>query len=153
MLIECMVYLSVIAVILLLGMTALFHGLKQHYRISQGSTDITRALGAGERWRADLRAAGRPPAWHDDKDGPQLRVASGTNTIRYAFRTNTVWRSTDGLHWQPVLAGVKTSRMTALDRPPVTAWQWDVELVSHARSAVKPWFTFTTVVTNSPGQP
>jgi Tfp pilus assembly protein PilE len=60
-LIECLVYIAVLAVVLNLSFVA-YYRYEQHTRsLRRNADDITRALRAGERWREDVRTAIAPP--------------------------------------------------------------------------------------------
>src|ERR1700690_441955 len=92
LLIECLVYLSVIVVILGLGTGAFYvcwdHSKALHY----ATDDINAALHAGERWRADIRNATGQITVKTTAEGEQLRIPGRAGGIIYSFSGGEVRR-------------------------------------------------------------
>jgi Tfp pilus assembly protein PilE len=143
--IECLVYIAVLAVVLDLSFVAYYH-YDQHTRnLRRNADDIVRTMHAGERWREDVRAAIAPP--HVIENGLVIPQQSGE--VTYVFADDAVWRQT-GATRVPVLKQVKASTMAADSRQHVNAWRWELELASPQKIVlVHPLFTFTTVVRRS----
>ena len=112
--------------------------------------DITSALHAGERWRADVRAATRQVRVEDTDDGRILLLEGPSTRVAYRFATNTISRRVGEGPWLRLLPNVKSSAMTADPRDRVTPWRWELELQTRATGSAKPGrirplFTFLAV--------
>src|SRR5436309_3107766 len=60
MLVDCLVYLAIWAVVVGLAFSAFFRSMSYSKNLARNADDIARALKAGERWREDVRAATGP---------------------------------------------------------------------------------------------
>ena len=144
LLIECLVYLSVFAVILGLGLGAFYvcwdHSKALHY----ATDDITAALHAGERWRADVRRATGAIIGETTTAGGQVRIPLGTGDIIYSFNDGEIHRRVATSDFSELLlANVKASEMVRETRGPVAAWRWELELVPRRKEIRLPLaFTF-----------
>jgi type II secretory pathway pseudopilin PulG len=146
-LIECLVYISVFALVMFLAMQLFFQTRDSADRFRRSADDLTRALHAGELWRDDVRAATASPRVVTENGQTWLAIPRGTNTVVYTHFKNTVWRQADtNAPWSRALAGVRASRMEPDARAHVTAWRWELELaVKDERKKTRPLFTFLTV--------
>jgi len=147
MLLECLVYITVLMVVLGLGGTAFYLCWDNARDLRRNSDDITRTVRVGERWRVDIRHATGGITVETDPDGQLVHIPSGTNEVLYAFTTGAVARkllSAD--NWTVILPNVKSSRMEADDRTHVKAWRWELELVPvRKKVSLRPLFTFEAV--------
>jgi hypothetical protein len=147
---EALVYIGVLFVILGCGYVAMCRLIDHSMVLRRSADDVTKALHAGERWRADLRAS-RSQSWSAESGGERaLRLAGGGAEVAYQFATNTVLRRHGQGPWVPILTQVKSSSMQAEHRQNVTAWRWELELeprkkASVAPSRIRPLFTFLAV--------
>jgi Tfp pilus assembly protein PilE len=141
-LLECLVYIAVLAVVLNLSFVA-YYRYDQHTRnLRRNADDITRALRAGERWREDVRTAIAPP--HAIANG--LAIPQQSGEVAYVFADDAVWRQT-GATRVIVLKQVKASTISDDSRQRVNAWRWELELASPQKVVlVHPLFSFTAVV-------
>jgi hypothetical protein len=152
LLIECLTYISVFVVILGLGLGAFYvcwdHSKALHY----ATDDITAALHAGERWRADIRQATGAIIGETASGGERLRIPHGTNEIIYSFNAGEVRRRIAVSNFSELLlAKVKASDMLMEMRGPVTAWRWEVELTSRRKETRLPLaFTFEAAAQPTP---
>ena len=149
LLIECLVYVFVFA-ILLGGATTVFYFCWDHSRAVIFTTDdIASALRAGERWRADVRAATGKIIVETNATGEVARIPEGARTVSYRFETGEVSRQTSAPgNPQVLLAKVKMSEMKLDARGAVTAWRWEVELLPRRKEANLPLlFTFEAAQT------
>jgi len=146
-LVECLVYLSAIAVLLVVLATAFYHADWNNRNLSRNAADILRTLEAGERWRADVRGASGPLQLEPAAEGLQLSIPRPNGAVRYAFRDGAVWRQAGATgRWEEALAGVLRSRMEKDARQYATAWRWEVELLGRQKTArVRPLFSFEAV--------
>lgn len=97
--------------------------------LRRNANDIVLALRAGERWRADVRAATGPIAVAGAKSGEQIRIPTGTGEIIYRLATNELFRQIgSSAPGKVLLANVKSSQMKPESRGPVAAWRWELEL-------------------------
>ena len=70
--------------------------------------------------------------------------------VQYRFSDNAIWRRHGSTAWVNILTNVVYSQMISDQRSTVIAWQWDLELRSHAKlPQLKPLFTF---IATSPKQ-
>ncbi len=145
LLIECMLYILLLAVVLDLSFVA-YYRYDQHTRnLRRNADDIVRTMHAGERWREDVRVAIAPP--HAIDSGLVIPQQSGE--VAYVFADGAVWRQVAGMR-TIALKDVKASTMTSDSHQRVTAWRWELELASPQKVVlVRPLFTFTTVVRRS----
>ena len=143
-LIECLVYISVFA-ILLGGATTVFYFCWDHSQaLIYATDDITSALHAGERWRADVRAATGKIAVETTATGEVARIPEGAREVFYRFESGEVRRQTSASgNPQLLLTKVKTSQMEMDTRGTVSAWRWELELLPHRKETHLPLrFTF-----------
>lgn len=150
LLIEALVYIAVIVALLGAGYAAMYRCVDSSIALRRNADDITSALHAGERWRADVRAATSQVSV-ENTDADQLLYFEGTRgTVVYRVTTNAVFRSVGAAPWVRLLENVKASSMAADQREYVTAWRWELELQPRAKGSVKPGrvrplFTFLAV--------
>ena len=150
LLIEALVYIAVVMALLGVGYAAMYRCIDSSIVLRQNADDITSALHAGERWRADVRAATNQIGLEDTAAGQLLYLDSARGPVVYRFATNAVFRSAGAGPWVRLLPSVKASTMTADQREYVTAWRWELELLPRAKGSVKPGrvrplFTFLAV--------
>jgi hypothetical protein len=144
-LIECLVYISLVFVILGMATVAFYRCFDNMKALRRNADDITQALNAGELWRADIRAATRPVQF--EAEGRVLRIPQRDREVAYKFADTQVLRRTGAdADWVVLLPKVETSRMESVRRIQTSAWQWELELKSLRQPAtVRPLFTFTAV--------
>lgn len=143
-LIEMLVYLSVFAIIAGLSFTAYLQCQRNSAALRRNSEDIARALQAGERWRADVRASATPKLV-TRSGNDELHLTGSHGEIVYVFQDSAVWRKADG-HRVRFLDRVKTSRMIQDRGARVTSLRWEIELGAVSKEVrVKPMFTFQAV--------
>ncbi len=150
LLIECLVYIAVIGALLGVGYAAMYRCIDSSIALRRNADDIANALHAGERWRADIRAATGPPRLENTAAAQLLYLDSPRGTVTYRFAINAITRRLDEGTWVRVLPNVKSSVMTADPREHVAAWRWELELATRATGSVKPGrvrplFTFIAV--------
>ena len=150
LLLEALVYIAVVMALLGAGYAAMYRCVDSSIALRRNADDITSALHAGERWRADVRgAAGQVRAENTDA-GQLLYLDGARGQIVYRFATNAVFRSVRGGPWTRLLESVKSSRMTADERQFVAAWRWELEIQPRSIGSVRPsrlrpLFTFLAV--------
>jgi len=149
-LIETLVYIAVLLALLGAGYSAMYRCLDSSIALRRNADDIANALHAGERWRADLRAATSQPRLESTDAGQLLHFDSARGAVAYRFATNAVFRQLGGGAWVRLLPNVKSSTITADPREHVTAWCWELELQPRRSgsvnpSRVRPLFTFLAV--------
>jgi hypothetical protein len=150
LLIEALVYIGVIAALLGVAYAASYRSIDRSIALRRNADDITSALHAGERWRADVRAAGSQVRMENTDAGQLLYLDGPHRAVVYSFTTNTVSRRLGTAPWVRLLPNVKSSTMTADQREHVTGWRWELELQTRATASVKPGrirplFTFLAV--------
>jgi hypothetical protein len=146
-LIDLLVYISLLAIVLALIAVVFDKGLQQSAQLQRNISDIERALKAGERWRAEVRSATAPPRIDKVEGVDFFYIPVGTNEIAYSFQSNRVYRfisSKDG--WEVALKDVKAAQVFVEAREHASGWRWEVELERRRRTAhVRPLFTFLAV--------
>jgi type II secretory pathway pseudopilin PulG len=145
-LIECLVYISVLGVVLGLGTTAFYACFNNMKALRRNADDITRTLTVGELWRRDIRAATQPVQF--DLETQVLRIARGDTQVSYKFSETAVLRQAKAdVPWVTILPNVQRSEMAADARAKLTAWRWDLELKPPCQAGVtlRPRFSFTAV--------
>ena len=152
LLVECIVYIAVFFVLLGIA-TSAFYIFWDHSSALVGATsDISFALRAGERWRADVRSATGKISVETNSSGELLRIPSGKDQIFYSFHDGTIRRklaSSDSA--QVLFEKVKVSEMETAARGGVAAWRWELELQSPPRQKQTPLaFTFEAATVSAP---
>jgi len=152
LLIESLVYLSVFAVLLGLGLGAFYVCWDHSKALHSATDDITAALHAGERWRADIRQATGTITGETTAAGARLRIPCGTNVIIYRFQTGEIHRQAAAAGFSELLlAQVKTSEMVMETRGPATAWRWELQLTPRRPETRLPLaFTFEAATPPTP---
>jgi len=150
LLIEALVYIAVVFVLLGAGYAAMYRCIDRSLALRRNVDDITSALHAGERWRADVRAATSRIRLEDTDAGQLLHLDGPGGAVAYRFATNAVTRRVGGGPWARLLPSVKASTMKADPRQHVTAWSWELEIQPRAvgsakPGSVRPLFTFIAV--------
>jgi Tfp pilus assembly protein FimT len=144
MLIECLVYIAVFAVLTSIGM-AVFYFCWDHTRaVIFATEDVSSALRAGERWRADVRGATGKITVETTAAGEVVRLPEPEKEIVYRFESGEVRREVSASkNSQVLLPKVKSSQMQAETRGPVSAWRWELELTPRRQETQLPLlFTF-----------
>jgi hypothetical protein len=152
LLIECLVYLSVIVVVLGLGLGAFYVCWDYSKALHYATDDINAALHAGERWRADIRNATGKITGETTAEGERLRIPHGTNGVIYSFSAGEVHRQiASSAFSELLLPTVKVSQMVTETRGPVAAWRWEVELTPRRKETHLPLlFTFEAAAKPTP---
>ena len=146
-LIECLVYIGLLAVVLGVATRIFFQSWDDNKALRRNAEDIVRVLHTGDQWRADVRAATGPVQLTDADGAEQLRIPASAGEIVYTFSKGELRRkvSADAVIkvW---LANVKSSQMQSDLRRGVAAWRWELELKTVKKTARwRPLFTFETV--------
>jgi hypothetical protein len=141
---ECLVYLAVFAILLGIG-TAAFYFCWDHTRATIAITNqVESVLRAGERWRADVRAATGKISIVSTATGETVTIPAGKTEIIYRLESGELRREIPAQNrsWQ-LLEKVKSSEMKTEPRAGVTAWRWELELLPHWSAMYFPLlFTF-----------
>ena len=150
MLIEAIAYIALFLVVATLGFR-LFYACWDNAKGVRRTTDqITQTLGAGERWRAEVREA-TGPLRMEEHDGEVLAVIPrGNGEVDYRFAQGALWRRNGNAgEWALLLERVKGSQMSPDVRTQTKAWRWELELATQKKSPdVRPRFTFEAVPQN-----
>jgi hypothetical protein len=143
-LVECICYIAVF-LILSAGATEAFYLSWDHSKALISATDdITAALQAGERWRADVRAASGTIHIEKTPSGEVVTVPESGKEIVYRFSAGEVHRQagSDGFSAM-LLPWVVSSEMTLDRRGDVRAWRWELEVAQRRKETHIPLlFTF-----------
>jgi len=150
LMVEALVYIGVVFVVLGVGYAALYRCIDNSMVMRRTANDITKTMHAGERWRADVRAAGASVSTEMVDGESTLRLRGGRDEVVYAFHEGTVRRRAGSGPWVTVLDRVNASSMQADTRGSVRAWRWELELQPQTKAAIKagrvrPLFSFIAV--------
>ena len=150
LMIEALVYIAVVFVLLGAGYAAMYRCIDNSIALRRNADDITSALHAGERWRADVRSATSQARLETTDAGQLLSFESPRGPVSYRFSTNAVLRSVGAGPWTRLLPNVKSSTMKSDPRQYASPWCWELELAPRTQGSVKPGrvrplFTFIAV--------
>jgi hypothetical protein len=150
MLVEALVYIAVVFVLLGVGYDALYRCMDSSVALRWNADDITNALHAGERWRADVRSANRQIRLEQAPAEQIVYLEGPRGKTAYRFSTNAVFRRVGAGLWVRLLTNVKSSTFEADPRQHLTAWRWELELAPRQKGSVRParvrpLFTFIAV--------
>jgi Tfp pilus assembly protein PilE len=149
LLVECMVYIVVFAILLGIGMGVFYFCWDHSKALIYATDDIASALHAGERWRADVRGATGKITVETTANGEVAMIPEGTKEILYRFNAGEVRReiAVPGFS-ELLLPKVKSSQMKMDARGEVTAWRWELELMQGRKGTQLPLlFTFEAAPT------
>ena len=152
MLVECIVYVGVFAVLLGIGYGTFYVCWDYSKALHNATDDITSAFRAGERWRADIRSATGKITVETTAQGEQLRIPRAKTAIIYSFKAGELHRQlASSRSSELVLPTVKASQMVKETRGPVTAWRWELELAPRRKETHLPLlFTFEAAAKTTP---
>ena len=152
MLVECLIYLGVFAVLLGIGYGTFYLCWDNSKALHYATDDIASALRAGERWRADIRSATGKITVETTAQGEQLRIPRKTAAIIYSFKAGELHRQLASSRFSElVLPTVQASQMVKETRGPVTAWRWELELTPRRKETHLPLlFTFEAAAKTIP---
>lgn len=140
MLIDLLIYVALVMGVLVLLGIVFGRAASQAGGLRQNIADIERAMKAGERFRADVRAA----TGEIRSESGKLAIPAGAGEIRYEFAGANVLRFRPGIERPEVLLNsVKEARVFSDQREHATAWRLEVELDQRQKAArMRPLFTF-----------
>ena len=147
---ELLVYIGVVFLVLGVGYAALYRCIDSSVVLRRNADDVTSALHAGERWRADIRAANQTVRLQGTNDSQILHLRGARSEVEYRYADGAVDRRANSGPWVHLIRKVKSSAMQSDPRPNVTAWRWELELQPQAKgsaraSRIRPLFTFLAV--------
>ena len=119
LLVEALVYIAVVSVLLGAGYAAMYRCIDSSLALRRSVDDISSALHAGERWRADVRAATNVVRLENTEAGQLLRLEGPKGAILYRYSTNAIFRSVSAGPWARLLPNVKSSRPKQLGHPQI----------------------------------
>jgi len=144
-LIECLVYIGVMATLMGVATSAFYHCYDHMRSLRRNADDITRVLHIGELWRADVRSATQPLTFAEADQ--TLHISHKDGAVDYQFFDHQILRRTAvGAPWTSVLTNLNQSVMRLEPQNAVAVWRWELELKPLRKPArVRPLFTFTAV--------
>ncbi len=147
LLIEAVVYMGLFLVITGLASAAFFRIMDTSKHLRRAAQDIGLALTAGERWRADVRAAIAPPQLTEEGGGQVLSLPQRTRVVHYVLEGGAVMRqSGTNAPWMKVLAGLREAKLYRDQQAGVVSWRWEIELGGALKTPrLQPRFTFQAV--------
>jgi len=149
LLVEMLMYMGLLSMLSVLAYQTYYQADRQAKGIQRNSREISEALYAGERWRADIRQATAVPEWIPSgwRQAMVMRLTTPTGNIDYYFSENQVWRKAGDGPREPVMPKVKQSRMISEMRGAVRVVCWELEILSPnpLRAKLRPQFSFLAV--------
>jgi hypothetical protein len=150
LIVETLVYLGVLLIIMGVAYAVLYRCIDNCVVLHRDADAVSRALHAGERWRADVRLADRGVRLETGPEGQILRLEGSRHQVEYRYENGELYRRMDAGPWSRVMERLKSSVMESDSRPDVKAWRWELELQPEAKGSVKasrvrPLFTFLAV--------
>jgi len=144
MLVQCLVYIAVFTLLSAVAFDCFYKCWNHTEALVYATGDITSALHAGERWRADVRSATGKITVQTDAAGEQVRLIQHGHAVVYSFASGEVRRQIPGSKISELLVdNVKASQIISTNRSRVAAWSWDLELTSRRPETRFPMlFTF-----------
>ena len=149
LLVECLVYFAVFAILTGIGMGAFYLCLDHSKALIYATDDISAALRAGERWRADVRGATGKISVETTTTGEVARMTEPDKEIVYRFESGELRREISTLkNSQLMLQNVNASQMRVESRGSVNAWRWELVLNERRQETQLPLlFTFEAAQT------
>src|SRR5580692_5032786 len=147
MLIECISYVAVFLIVSAVAMGSFYLCWDHSKALRSASDDISAALIAGERWRADVRAASGAINVETTASGQVVKIPEGEKEVVYTFDSKEVQRQV-GSASLPVmlLPRVISSEMKSDTRGGVTAWRWELQVAQRRKEIhTQLMFTFEAV--------
>ena len=147
MLIEAVVYLSLVFIVAGGASMVALKLTEQSKRLKEKTDLIARTLQVGEIWRKEIREATGPIVLIEEDGFIDLIVPADGDDIVYRYFENSLWRSGSRSEDASFLfSKLQRSEMIQDQRGDVTSWRWELELPSEREVArVKPYFTFQAV--------
>ena len=147
--VEALMYMALLLMFSTLAYQVYHRAKQQSADIHRQSRQISLAMRAGERWRADVRQATVAPewipsAWHK---AVVMRLTTPTGNIDYFFEGSRVWRKAGDAPKEKILFNVKSSEMVDDPHGAIPAVRWELELKTQGgrRARTRPLFTFLAV--------
>ena len=147
---EVLVYIGLVFLLMGIAYAAMSRLVDNSVALRRNADDVIRSVHAGERWRADLRAASRVVHLENSGDEQILHLDGDHGVVEYSYAAGGLFRRNGAEAWFPVLDRVKSSTMQLDPRPGVNAWRWELELQPQNRGSfksgrIRPLFTFLSV--------
>jgi len=149
MLIECLVYIAVFAILTGVGLAS-FYFCWDHTRATIYAADeVASALRAGEGWRADVRAATGKISSETTTAGELVTIPENGRKVLYRFDAGELRREIPAQNISRLLLPkVKASEMKTAARGGVTAWRWELTVAPRRKESNLPlMFTFEAAQT------
>ena len=144
---ECLVYIAVFFILFGIATTTFYVCWDHTHSVVYAADQVENAMRAGERWRADIRAATGPISVETANEGETVQIPQNGWEVLYRFHDHQVERQlATSPNPEVVLARVKDSEMKADNRGQVRGWRWEVELSPRHKDTHLPLlFTFEAV--------
>jgi len=145
-LIEAVVYIAMFFVVAGCAFATFYRTEEQSRLLRRSADDMAAVLTAGERWRADVRAATAAPVVLGERGRQGLRIARRDGDVSYYLWENSIWSERAGQRPVELVSHVKACEFERVQRQVVASWRWDVELQTRQKDPhVRPLFTFAAV--------
>lgn len=143
-LIDVLIYIGLLMVVAVIAFAAFYETLEHSTRLNRAAADIIRATQAGERWRAEVRAAISPPKITETGGQTIFEFPLAQGMVLYRFADGVVQRRLESnTNWITFVPAVKNSQMHIDQRRFVTSCRWELELATGKKPPrVKPMFSF-----------
>ncbi len=130
LILQCVVYLSVFSILTGIGLAAFYLCWDDSKAMIYATDDISSALHAGERWRADVRNATGKITVETTPEGELLKIPHGKDEVFYSYHNGAIRRKLASAKYSDlVFEKVNASQMSTEARNGVVAWRWELDLV------------------------
>lgn len=146
-LIDCLVYMALFGLVTGLATACAFKLERQSREMRQRAEEISRALKAGERWRADIRSATNHPMLVPYRGQSLLRIQTKDGDVLYFFESGNLWRKpAQAREFGLFLPDVKQCSVTEDRRRHAAGWLCEIELATKRKQGkMLPLFSFRAV--------
>jgi Tfp pilus assembly protein PilE len=143
-LIECMTFIAVFLILSSIAMGAFYFFWDRSAALISATDDISAALNAGERWRADVRGATGTITVETLASGETVNIPEGESEVVYHFASGRMQRQIGSASFNPFqLTKILSSEMKSESRGGVKAWRWELQLAQRRKETYLPLlFTF-----------
>lgn len=155
LLLETIAYMAIFVVVLGLATDAFYQSWSASGALRRDADQISQSMNAGERWRADIRAASGAIEKTSLNGSETIRIPQAQGEIIYRFAHAEVRRRpATSARESVVVSKIKSSRMQIEREPFGSVCRWELELEPNRprRGTLAPLFTFTAVATTATDQ-
>jgi hypothetical protein len=146
LLIECLVYIAVYAILLGVGTAAFFYCWDHTRATITTANEVESILRAGETWRADVRASTGKITVSEASGGEVIEIPESAGKVVYRCVDGQLLRENGSPNPRLLLEKIVHSTIQSEDRAGVAAWRWELDMAPPRQMPRFPiHFTFLSV--------